>query len=354
MNEPLVSVVMVVCNVDLFLVESIESILGQTLREFEFIIVDYGSTDKSKAIAVRYAAKDSRIRFHEIPNCVLPAARNAGCFLAQGQYIAIMDADDISLPERLSRQVEYMQRHPQVALLGAAVQWIDSVGRPFHTHRHPTDGRELKVELLTHNVFWHPTTVMRKEAFAAVGGYRHAFVCSHDYDLALRIADKYDVANLDDVVLRYRVHPIQLTSDKNLQQSLCKLAAQASEAARSKGQPDPLDSIGEITPSVLATMGVSELVQRNSVVSDGRVWVRNTIAAGDYAAALSAARRITQLDLRHVDPWQVSELYLSVAELYWRERKIWKCLVALRQAVRARPILLGRPLKALLHRLGLA
>ena len=95
MTEPVVSVVLVVCNVERFLGEAIESILRQTFREFEFIIVDFGSTDKSKEIVSSYAAKDVRVRLHEIPLCGLAEARNAGCFLARGKYIAIVDADDV-------------------------------------------------------------------------------------------------------------------------------------------------------------------------------------------------------------------------------------------------------------------
>src|ERR1700733_9393562 len=93
-NAPIVSVAMVVCNVERFLVEAIESILGQTFREFEFIIVDFGSTDQTKGIVSSYAAKDPRIKLHEIPHCGLAEARNVSCFLARGQYIAIQDADD--------------------------------------------------------------------------------------------------------------------------------------------------------------------------------------------------------------------------------------------------------------------
>src|SRR6516225_9438340 len=89
MNKPIVSVVMVVCNVERFLAEAIESILAQTFRDFEFIIIDYGSSDRSRSIISSLAAKDKRIKLHEIPHCILPEARNAGCFLAQGQYIAL-------------------------------------------------------------------------------------------------------------------------------------------------------------------------------------------------------------------------------------------------------------------------
>src|SRR5579864_6120600 len=114
--KPVVSVVMIVYNVERFLGEAIQSILGQTFREFEFLIVDFGSTDESKSIVSSFAAKDRRIKLHEIQNCGLAEARNAGCSLAQGKYIAIIDADDISLPERLRWQVDFMEKHPEVGL----------------------------------------------------------------------------------------------------------------------------------------------------------------------------------------------------------------------------------------------
>ena len=111
-----VSVVLVVQNVDLYLAEAIESILAQTFTEFEFIILDFGSTDRSSEIATAYAARDCRIRLHHIRSCGLAEARNAGCALAKGKYIAIQDADDISLPDRLQRQVEFMEMHTDVGL----------------------------------------------------------------------------------------------------------------------------------------------------------------------------------------------------------------------------------------------
>jgi glycosyltransferase involved in cell wall biosynthesis len=353
MTGPLVSVVMPVCNADRFLAQAIESVLGQNFVDFEFIVVDYGSTDNSKPIISSYAGGDSRIKFHEVPPCVLPAARNAGCFLARGRYIAVMDADDVSLPDRLSREVGYMESHPQVALLGGAVEWVDPSGRPFHVFRHPTESGKLKSEMATHCTFWHPTVIVRTEAFRAVGGYRPAFVCAHDYDLELRLAEKFDCANLEEIVLKYRVHPWQLTFDRQRLQTLCKLAAQASAAARSTGQPDPLDALQEITPSVLDALGIDELVQRSSVVTDGHIWIRNMITAGDYAAALAAARRILESNLDQVDPWQVSELHVLVARLYWRDKKFWRYILAAGRAVLVRPILIGRPLKPLLHKLGL-
>src|SRR5215469_14839317 len=143
-NQPLVSVVMVVRNVDRFLAEAIESILSQSFADFEFVILDFGSTDRSKAIASSYAARDHRIRLHEVPACGLAEARNAVCFLAQGQYIAIQDADDISMPDRLLWQVEFAESHPDIGLLGGAYQWVDIQAKPLFTLNVPTEDREIK------------------------------------------------------------------------------------------------------------------------------------------------------------------------------------------------------------------
>jgi Glycosyl transferase family 2 len=353
MSAPLVSVVMAVCNADSFLAEAIQSILDQSLTDFEFVIVDYGSTDNSKSIISSSGERDKRIKYFDVPPCVLPEARNAGCSHAQGRYIAIMDGDDVALPDRLAREVDYMEKHPLVAIVGGAVEWIDSFGKPFHVHRHPTGDREIKHELLTHSVFWHPTVVMRKDALLSVGGYRSAFVCAHDYDLAIRIAEKYDCANLDEIVLRYRVHPLQLTSHRQKLQSLCKLAARASASARRLGHPDPLDGCREITSSTLSAWGVGEPAQRNAVVSDGHIWIRSLMSGGEHAAALVAARQILESNLDHVEPWHVSELHLLVAAIHWREKRIWKCTIAVGQAILARPIVIGRPLKQSLRRLGI-
>lgn len=345
---------MAVCNAERFLAESIQSILDQSLENFEFIIVDYGSTDNSKSMVLSYVARDNRVKLYDVPSCVLPAARNAGCFHAQGRYIAVMDADDASLPDRLRWEADYMESHPQVALLGGAVEWMDSSGKSLEVHRHPTGDREIKSELLTHSVFWHPTVIMRKEAFVSVGGYRPAFVSAHDYDLVVRIAEKYECANLEEIVLRYRVHPLQISSGKKIQQTLCILAVHASAAARRTGESDPLDIAQEITPSALVAWGIGEHVQRNSVIIDGYVWIRNLMTAGEYAAALSVAQRILRSDLEQVDPLRVSELYLSVAAIHWRERRLWKCAIAIGQAIQARPVLIGRLLKPVLRVIRLA
>ena len=354
MKKPLISVVMAICDVEHYLGDSIESILGQTFKDFEFIIVDFGSTDKSKTIAAGYAAKDARVKFHEIPPCALPVARNAGCFLAQGRYIAVMDADDVSLQNRLAAQVEYLESHPEVALLGGATQWFDARGKSLDIHHVPNTYAEIKAALATRCPFWHPTVVMRTEAFASVGGYRAAFVCAHDYDLELRIAERFECANLKQVLLKYRVHPQQISMRRRREQSLCILAAQSSAMARRIGNPDPLNSLQAITIETLATLGVTPATLERLSVTECCQWIRNMSFAGEHSIALQSAMEILQSDRQYVEQWQIGDLYMTIAFIYWKQRKVLKCISALGRAVAMRPKVIGRPLRPLLHWLGLA
>lgn len=354
MNEPLVSVVMVVCNVERFLAEAIESILGQTFKDFEFIIVDFGSTDKSKAIAASYAAKDSRIRFREIPNCVLPAARNAGCSLAEGRYIAVMDADDICLPDRLRLEVEFMEEHPEVGVMGGAALFVDPIGRPLDLHAHGSEDQEIRSAMADHCSIWHPTVLLRKAAYTQVGGYRTPFVFAHDYDLELRIADHFKCANLSHVVLNYRIHPNQVSLSRQRQQTLCRLAAQASARLRKEGGPDPLDGVQEITPALLRRLGVSEAAEQTALVRDCRNWVCQMSRAGQFSVALNAAAEMLHSsDCEHADEREVSELWLAVASAHRKQRAFLSSFLALGNGVMTRPAVAGRPFKRLLQRLGL-
>lgn len=353
MGQPLVSVVMPVCNAERFLSEAIDSILGQTFSNLEFIIADFGSSDKSKEIACLYARRDSRVKLHEIDPCNLPQARNAGCSFAQGQYIAVMDADDVSLPDRLKWEVDFMESHPSVGVVGGATEWIDALGTFLRRHNFPTGDREIKADLRTHCPFCHPTALIRKDAFEQVGGYRAAFSLAHDYDLWLRTSERFECANLDQPVLRYRIHPYQVSLRKRIQQTSCILAAQASAAARRSGKPDPLDALEEITPATLAGLGVTEAERQSRIALELRRSIRWMCLTGEHSAALKAALEFLQSGWMHVEPWQIAELHLTTANLYWRGGRPWNSLFALVRAVASRPLILARPLKPLLRNLGI-
>jgi GT2 family glycosyltransferase len=352
-NQPLVSVAMVVRNVDRYLAEAIESILGQTFKDFEFIILDFGSTDQSKAIASGYAARDHRIKLHEVPTCGLAEARNAACFLSQGQYVAIQDADDISMSDRLLRQVEFMESHDDFGLLGGAAEWVDSSGRSLWTHNFPTEESEIRSALSAKCPFSQTAVLLRREAFVAVGGYRAAFAPSEDYDLWLRISEHFRCANLKQVVVKYRIHPQQVSISGRKQQTFAAIAARASAAYRKNGSPDLLDSEKTITSELLTRLGVSGAEVQASLFSDYRDWIRNMLAAKEYSVALKIAAEVLRSNWEYVERQEIADLQLIAARLYWRQKQFSKSLVAAGHAVRQQPALAKYFGQTLLRRLGL-
>jgi glycosyltransferase involved in cell wall biosynthesis len=331
--KPVVSVVMVICNVERFLREAIESILGQTYRDFEFIILDFGSNDNSKAIAAGYAATDDRITFHQIPHCDVARARNTGCSLAQGRYIAVMDADDVSLPNRLSLEVDFMEKHPEIGLLGGAAEWIDARGRSLWSFNVPLEDQEIKTALRTHYPFSHTSLLVRTEAFAHVGGYRSAFTSAEDYDLALRISDRFQCANLPQIVVKYRIHPNQLSLTKRKQQTLCKLAAQASASSRRSTRKDPLNAAGEITPALLAANGVSEAKQKAEISAEYQCWIGVMSKAGEYRAALKSSAQACWTDRNRDARWQIADFHFSAATFNWEKKRLFRAFLAASNAM---------------------
>jgi hypothetical protein len=356
MESPRISVVMVTCNVERFLAESIESILGQTFTNFEFIIVDFGSTDRTIPIITSYAAKDSRVRLHEIPTCGLAQARNTGCFFARGEYIAIMDADDISLPDRLQLEIVFMEEHSEVGLVGGVTECIDATGAPLamRSHDFPAEDGEIRSALAVGCPFCQPTLLMRRQAFVLVGGYRPVFVQAEDYDLWLRISEHYRCANLKASVLKYRIHPYQVSMRRRSEQTLCVLAAQVAAAARKTGRPDPLSGVEEITPEVLVGLGVTKSEVQNALASDCRDWIRVMSDAGEFSAALKATvESLQSSDWQCAEKWRIADLWLTAAHLHWQQKEFSASFFALGHAVVTRPVVVGRPLRPVLRWLGL-
>jgi hypothetical protein len=352
MDKVVISVVMVVCNVDRFLSQSIESILDQSFREFEFIIVDFGSTDRSNSIISSYVTKDKRIKLHVIPHCGLAEARNAGCSLAQGRYIAVMDADDIAVRDRLKWQVNFMEKHPEVGVVGGAIEFIDATGNVLEKMSYPLEDGQIKSALLQYSPFCQPTVLIRKEDFVSAGGYRAAFASAEDYDLWLRMAELRQMANLGSVVLRYRVHSSQVSQRKLTQQALCALAARASAESRRSKNLDPLNSVREITPAVLTGMGVSEAALQQAQAAGYLFWIRNMSRTGEYSAALGLANEMLGSSRwEHAERRVIADIQFATAGLLWRQGRFLRSLLAAGCAIGERPALLGRPLKKLLRML---
>lgn len=202
---PRVSVLMPVYNGEKYLHQAIDSILGQTFTDFEFLIINDGSTDSSAEIIESY--NDPRIRLvHNKTNLKLIETLNKGIRLARGQYIARMDCDDISMPERLSKQVVFMDAHPEVNILGTGFYVIDSKGKSSYKVLFPLNHHFLSWSLCFYCPICHPSTIIRKDALLKIGGYDPKMLHAEDYDLWRRLSKKTKLANLPEILLCLRKH----------------------------------------------------------------------------------------------------------------------------------------------------
>ena len=215
MTSPSVSVIMAVHNGERYLREAVESVLGQTLRDFEFVIVDDGSTDGTPDLLRRFAERDSRIRliFNE-RNQGLSRSLNLGLDRAKAPLVARMDADDVSLPDRLAKQVQFITTTPDCILLGSRVLSIDPDGAPICRERQPLTHEEIEEQLFRGwgGAIPHPTAMFRTVPARRRGGYNEELRVTQDLDLWLKLAEQGCLANLPDVLLHYRRHAHSLSA----------------------------------------------------------------------------------------------------------------------------------------------
>lgn len=196
---------MSVYNAEQFLAQAIESILAQTYTDLEVILIDDGSTDGSAQMLAIYASKDARIRVVTQANTGLTKALNVGIVQATGTYICRMDADDIAKPERIARQVAYMDQHPAVAICGTLGEYIDEQGNVIGQKVLPTTSEAIKAKLLFNNQCIHSSLCIRKAVLDELGGYDEDFAKSQDYELLLRVGAKHKIANLPETLIQWRV-----------------------------------------------------------------------------------------------------------------------------------------------------
>jgi len=203
-GKVLVSVVMSVFNADKQVDRAIESILNQTLKNFEFIIVNDASRDKTSTIVRRYAKKDKRIRLiNNDRNLKIAHSLNIGVSNAKADLIARMDADDISHPERLEMQYAFLKQHPNVAIVGTNISISDKNGNEIWKREYPTLSTELKKVMLRYAPFAHPTVMFLKKVFDEFGGYDPKMIPCEDIDFWFRIGTKYDFGNIPKSLLKY-------------------------------------------------------------------------------------------------------------------------------------------------------
>ena len=220
-KRPSISVIMAIYNGGELLQSAIDSVLNQTYSDFEFIIIDDGSTDDSGRIIQAYAKRDTRIRAFNQENQGLSKSLNRGLLLAQGKYIARQDHDDLSLPERFKLQHKYLEENPECALLGTAAEIWD-IDRPTgRYHDHPTENGLLKFRLIFNNPFVHTSIMFRRSVINDIGFYSTDPMREppEDFEYFSRIAKNYQISNLPNRLVIYREIPGSISSELRLPSS---------------------------------------------------------------------------------------------------------------------------------------
>ena len=194
-------------NAECYIANAIGSILGQTFGDFELIVIDDASTDSTWGIINEQAKLDSRIKpIRNSSNLKIAKALNRGIEVAAGRYIARMDADDWSYPDRLLKQYEFMENNPDVVLSGGAIEVCDDALSFINKRQYPQADAEVRETIFFCSPFCHPTIICQSDALRKAGGYNESLEVAQDYDLYFRMGRLGLLANLPDCVHRLRTH----------------------------------------------------------------------------------------------------------------------------------------------------
>ena len=241
--NPLVSVLMPVYQGERFLREAVDSVLAQTFEEFELVIIDDGSTDRSVEIAAEYERADSRVRLIRHAHVGLSRILNVGLGLCLGSWVARMDADDVCCPDRLQAQLQFTVEHPAAVLVGTYAKYIGENGRIVGSYRlGPSTEQELREMMDRGEIvhFIHPTVMMKRALVIEAGGYDPRFGIADDLELYNRLLAKGHLClALPDAKLLYRVHSKSSVMSSNLRMFEQFRFVEAVLSARKRGAPEP-------------------------------------------------------------------------------------------------------------------
>lgn len=270
--RPVVSVIMSVYNGETHLAQAIESIIKQTYKAIEFIIIDDASTDNSPAILKEFAERDQRIRvMRNQENIGLTRSLNKGLRICHGEFIARQDADDFSSPERIAKQVYFMTCNPDVMLLGTSGCLMDEKGKVLHNERVVSGTNRLRKLIIKKNQFFHGSVMIRKSCLSKIGLYNEEFRSGQDYDLFLRIAENYAIENLWETLYHYRITSTAISMTKTKEQLMSGLIAQTASLHRRKGwltawEPGTFQKYEQM----LDTFFTNRMIESNICLTKGR------------------------------------------------------------------------------------
>jgi glycosyltransferase involved in cell wall biosynthesis len=290
---------MPVYNAERFLAEAVESILGQTLRDFELVIIDDGSTDGSLGILQKYADRDTRIRLTSRPNRGLAATLAESVEQARGELIARMDADDVSLADRFERQAGYLREHPDCVIVGSPALVIDPDGDPICIWFTETNHEILDAHNLLGNrgtSLCHPSVMMRRSDVLAAGNYSQQYRIGEDLDLFLKLGERGLLANLADPLLKYRTHASNFTRTRSDEayRDLCRVVE---DARRRRGLPPE--------PEAAPVPSLSTHSPAGMVKDTHEIWGWQALQAGNLATARKHASRLLARSPLSTSSWKL-------------------------------------------------
>jgi glycosyltransferase involved in cell wall biosynthesis len=232
----LVSVLMPARNARSTIKEAMDDVLAQTHRNLELIVVDDGSSDDTAVIAAQ--VRDPRVRLVTRSSAGVAASLNFGISISRGEMLARMDADDRCHPERLEKLLRAFARDPRLAVVGTAALLWDPRADRAEQHLMPTGDSALQYWLVFYSRFFHGSTMYRRSAIEAVGGYRPELEPAEDYDLWLRLSERFRVGNLPELLYTLRLHDASVSAKRGQEQLAATARARRSAIARREGRAD--------------------------------------------------------------------------------------------------------------------
>ena len=226
-RNPAISIIMSVYNGESLLGRSIESILSQSFSDFEFIIINDGSTDSSLEVMLKYGKSDDRLVVIDQTNIGLTKSLNRGIRFSRGNYIARMDVDDISYKQRLEKQYEFLERNKDFVLVGGQRVIRDEINNAYYRDTLPITPAEIRKVAVARNPFFHSLVMFRKDVLISVGTYNEKYRYVQDYELWSRIIHKYNSANLSEVLGEKLINgqTISFRNDIKFRRNYCSLMA---------------------------------------------------------------------------------------------------------------------------------
>ena len=308
-DRPIASFLVRVYNGEAYLAEAIESALGQTEKNIEVVVVDDGSTDSSRAILRRFALQDERVRVFEEEHKGLVYPLNLGLQVARAKYVCILDADDIAMPDRVEKQVAFLDAHEDYVLVGGQVILIGRTGEQIGERDLPISHTQAEAALRSSCCFTHSAVMFRRAEVISAGGYDPMFTTgAEDYDLYVRLATTFRIGNLPDVVCRYRMYGDQISFSGVLKQAFTAMCARAAFLGASR--KTILESVQAEEKNYLPTL--RRLGFGDDEIADGMFGryiygVGRLRSVGRREIALKLLSELTQ----HLLEWKCSPAYLA-------------------------------------------